>query len=251
VTGHVGVLLVHGLTGTPWEVRPVEEALAKAGHACSAPALPGHGLVPDALRGVEWNQWLQFVERERDRLAGEHGSVVLVGESLGALLALCAAVSDSSGRVAGVVTMGAALELSWPIGPAVRLFHALGRCVPDFTLRKHGGSDIQDPAVRGQNPGYDAQPMRTAAQLVVAQRVARAVIPRLRVPLLAIHGLLDATVPLSASVELVTRAGSNDRVLVVLPRSGHLVSVDYERDEVARQVCAFVARVANGDHGRN
>jgi esterase/lipase len=37
--------------------------------------------------------------------------------------------------------------------------------------------------------------------------------------------------------------GSDDVTLVVLPRSGHLVAVDRDRDQVARQVCAFVRRV--------
>lgn len=46
------VLCVHGLTGTPYEVRPPPELLARHGFACLGPLLPGHGQTPQALARI-------------------------------------------------------------------------------------------------------------------------------------------------------------------------------------------------------
>ena len=45
-------LLLHGLTGAPSEVRPVGEALARAGFRAVGPLLPGHGTTPQDLEVV-------------------------------------------------------------------------------------------------------------------------------------------------------------------------------------------------------
>ena len=43
------VLLLHGFTGSPWEVRPLGESLAARGFHVLAPQLPGHGTTPEAM----------------------------------------------------------------------------------------------------------------------------------------------------------------------------------------------------------
>ena len=60
--GPDGVLLVHGLTATTAEVRPLAEDLHAAGYTVSGPLLPGHGTQPEDLNHVRWQDWLQTVE---------------------------------------------------------------------------------------------------------------------------------------------------------------------------------------------
>src|SRR5262249_53931839 len=55
--GGVGCLLLHGFTGTPSEMLPIGEALAKRGYAVSAPLLPGHGTRVEDLARTTWEQW--------------------------------------------------------------------------------------------------------------------------------------------------------------------------------------------------
>jgi carboxylesterase len=52
------VLVLHGLTGSPWEVRPLGEALAARGFHVEAPLLPGHAGAPEALGFVTWRYYL-------------------------------------------------------------------------------------------------------------------------------------------------------------------------------------------------
>src|SRR5512145_2081224 len=80
------VLLVHGFSATPWEMRPLAEALTQRGFACLAVRLPGHGTTPEDLATRRWEEWLAAVVTGYDRLALHFPRVYGAGLSTGALL---------------------------------------------------------------------------------------------------------------------------------------------------------------------
>src|SRR5688572_7729976 len=57
-TGQRAALCLHGFTGTPFEVRPLAEALAAQGYTTLAPVLAGHGGTVDDLAGTTHADWL-------------------------------------------------------------------------------------------------------------------------------------------------------------------------------------------------
>ena len=61
----VAALCLHGLTGTPYEVRPHGEALSQAGIRAVGPALPGHNETPQSLARVRYQQWLEAARVQR------------------------------------------------------------------------------------------------------------------------------------------------------------------------------------------
>src|SRR5438045_6670771 len=91
--GDDACLLLHGLTGSPAEVRPVGEALAKAGFRAVGPLLPGHGTTPRDLMRVHRTDMLAAASDALRSLRGAR-RVFLCGLSMGALIAveLCARV---------------------------------------------------------------------------------------------------------------------------------------------------------------
>ena len=95
-------LLIHGFTGTPWDVRPLGEALARAGHAVRAVRLPGHGTTPRAMLEAGAPDWLLACDEALAELPGTQ--VAVAGLSLGALLALVLAARHPR-RVAAVAAM--------------------------------------------------------------------------------------------------------------------------------------------------
>ncbi|WGD30688.1 alpha/beta hydrolase [Ancylobacter sp. WKF20] len=85
------VVLLHGLTDSPYSLRHVGRLYASAGYAVVAPRLPGHGTVPAGLTTVEWEDWLaatRLAVREARRRAGDTGQLHIVGFSNGGALAL-------------------------------------------------------------------------------------------------------------------------------------------------------------------
>src|SRR4029077_21197105 len=82
--GPVSCLLLHGLTGTPYEMRDLGEALAAAGVSVSCPLLPGHGTDVRDLARTTWRDWEAAALAEFDALGPKSGSRFVCGLSMGA-----------------------------------------------------------------------------------------------------------------------------------------------------------------------
>ncbi len=240
--GPDAVLLLHGLTGSPYEVRPVADRLNAAGARCVGPVMPGHGGDPRALAALPWPAWVEGARRELHRLDGSR-RVLVVGCSMGALVA-CALAHDEPGRVAGIALLAPALRLAGTARVAAFLGRrtALGRLCP--LLPKLGGSDVRDPLQRAANPTMPAVPLAAVGELGELARHVDGLLPRVRAPALVVAGRRDHTVKLGGARRIAARIGSGPAQLVILDRSFHLVGIDVEREACADAVAAFFARLA-------
>jgi carboxylesterase len=182
--GQVAVLCLHGLTGRPYEIRPVAEALARTGMRAVGPTLAGHGDTPEALTRIEFEQWLGGVRDAYRGLRREHETVMVAGLSLGGLLALALAAEEP---VDALAVIGTPMKLRFPIPQLAPL---LRRVLPYVRKR---GSDIRDPAARARHPSYDVMPVHAVYQLTRLQGHVRDALPRIDVPILVAHGAHDAT----------------------------------------------------------
>jgi carboxylesterase len=86
--GRKGFLLIHGLGGTPIELRYVAQGLAHAGHTVHVPQLAGHCGAVDDLRKTGWTDWYETVEAEHRLMRAHCDTVIAGGLSMGAILAL-------------------------------------------------------------------------------------------------------------------------------------------------------------------
>ena len=232
--GRDAVLCLHGLTGTPYEVRPLAEALAAGGLRAVGPRLPGHGSAPERLAATGWEQWLDTAREALGDLRQRHERVSVVGLSLGGLLALALAAETP---VHSLVALGTPLWLRrrarWLL-PVIQPFKPL--------LPKTGGSDIREPGARARHPSMKSMPVASIRQLLRFQRHVRGCLPRVMSPILVAHGRLDRTADPSDAQIILRRVGSGERELVWLPNSGHVLPVDYDGAELSRAVVGFVTR---------
>jgi len=236
----VGVVLVHGFTGTPYEVRYLGEQLARAGYTVRAPLLPGHGTSLDDLDRMTWRDWTEAVERAVDAMRVRCGRVAVVGQSLGGLLALhvashrrdvtCVASLAAPLWLEGFSAKVAAWTTTGPLRGRVRV------------LPKLGGSDVRDRRARADNPCYPAIPTRALAQLLAFMRIADEALPQISQPVLVLHAEQDHTAPVACAARIAERAHAA-RVRI-LPESYHLIAADVERDIVAAEVIDFLRRHA-------
>jgi carboxylesterase len=227
-------LCLHGLTGTPYEVRPLGEALARCGIRAVGPALPGHNETPQALARVAYTEWIEASRTWLHELRSEHAQVFVVGLSLGGLLSLTLAAEED---VDGIVVVGTPLHLRWTL----RLLVSLFRFVTPFP-RKRKGSDIAADAARARHPSYEIMPLESVRQLQRLQRHARARLGRVMAPILVAHGGRDETADPADAREIVERVASAERELLLLPDSGHVVPVDHDGPRLGRAASEFLAR---------
>ena len=240
----VGVLCIHGFTGTPFEVRHLGRRLNEGGFTVSGPALPGHTTSIDELDQTTWRDWYGRVEQSFDELRARCARVAVVGQSLGGLLALYLAAQRGA-EMTSVSALATPLWLFplaraavWATRPGRPLAGRVGRAVQ--ALPKLGGSDVRDREMQRQNPCYRAVPVRALHQLVAFMGEVEGSLPRVRVPTLVIHGRNDHTAPFACSQRIATTVGAEIVKHRELARSFHLIAVDVERDLVAEEVAGFV-----------
>jgi len=241
--GPRGVLCLHGFTGTPFEVRPLAEALASQGFTVSAPLLAGHGTTTDDLAHTHWPDWLRSAEVALAKLSAAvaGGPVAIAGFSMGALLAL--RLARLRPEVAALVVMSAPLRLRPFHVTAVRALASLPRLLrrgPIATLPKLRGYDVADQQMQGRNPGLLGMPLAGVVSLLELAEMVRRDLPAIRVPTLVAHGTLDRTVPFGDSLELAGTIGSDVIERLWLRRSGHLIGIDVERTALSEAVARFL-----------
>jgi carboxylesterase len=98
-----GCLLLHGIGGSPAELRGLGAHLAARGYSVLGARLAGHGSTPQDYYRSRWTEWVASVEAAYDTLAARCARVVVVGFSLGGVLGL---QLTQRRPVAGLVTMG-------------------------------------------------------------------------------------------------------------------------------------------------
>jgi len=235
--GPDAALLLHGLTGSPFELWPVARRLNARGVRCRGPLLAGHGGDPRVLAGVGWESFVAGARRELLALEGARRTL-LVGCSMGALVA-CALAHELPSRVDGLALLAPAFRLRAPGALAAFLARRtpLARLAPLWP--KLGGSDVRDQAMRRANPSMGAVPLRAVGALADLARHVEGLLPAIAAPVLLVLGGRDHTVSSAGARRAARRFGRWPCRVVELERSYHLVGIDVERERCADEVVRF------------
>lgn len=241
--GDKGVLLLHGLTGTPHEVRPLANALSAAGYAVRAPLIAGHTSLEDLERST-WRDWYDSAMQAFEALEAEGTRrVIVLGFSMGALLALRIAALEAR-RIEGLIAMSTPLRLShWHRKAIHALAHLRGTTLlGDLVgvLPKFGGPDIRIKREVERSPSLEGFPYPSLAEFVALQDEVADLLPHVVAPTLLLHGRFDHTAPLRHSEQLAQRLGASAVRLRVLPRSFHVIGLDVDRDLACAEIVHFV-----------
>lgn len=234
----VACLLLHGFAGSPSEVRPLAERLSAKGVPCFGPRLVGHGLRPEALQNIDWEDWVNGASEVYRELLATYDHVVVVGLSMGSLVAcLMTQQLAQDLRPAGLVLMAPALRardnrLKW--APKLRFV------LPWFPETNRPQAGLTNPEGWKKLWHYERRPVHALAELHHIQQAASKVLHEIEVPVLVIHGLKDQTVPDASAREVYERLGSRKKELLWLENSGHCLTADVEIDRVFEEVFDFI-----------
>jgi carboxylesterase len=213
--------------------RPLE----KAGFLVEAPLLAGHGTSARNLLRTTWREWYQGVLSAYDALEKKTESVCVAGQSLGGLLALKLASERRVRRLALLATPilfeGFVLNRLLPLIARSPLRH-LYAYQPKLL-----GPAISDPEGRKAFESYYWMPIASVMEIVRLQEEVRPLFSSIRAPALIVHSPRDTTAPYASMAYLEQHLGSKTIRTVTLKRSNHVLTLDYEKDLVAREVVKF------------
>lgn len=220
------LLCLHGLTGTPYEVRPPAAIFEQHGFACVGPLLPGHGCSVDQLARTPRAEWVRCALETYDRLAATHSRVYVLGLSLGGVLALKVAEERPA---AGALVIAAPLDL----GRFRRLAVPLLALALDSIAKTPA---IFDEESRARHPGYRRMPLRAVLELIRLQSEVEARLSRIVAPLRLLYSRLDPTVHVENASRILRGASRAQGSVDYLESSSHVVTVDRERERVEQWI---------------
>lgn len=234
--GPLGALVLHGFTGNPISLRPLAEDLADAGLAVELPRLPGHGTRWQEMNRTTWHDWAREAGAGLELLRARTQRRIVVGLSVGGLLALHMAATRPD-AVDGVVVINPAMELH--PHPLLRFVPVLKWVLPAYP-DPGGPDDIARPDI--SEHAYPLIPVRALASMIDLQR--RLDLESVTAPLLVLTSRTDHEVSVEGSATILRRVASVDREQVWLENSQHVATLDHDAPEVSKRTIEFARRVA-------
>lgn len=233
----VACLLVHGLTASPQEVRPLADILSSHGYGIVAPRLPGHGETTAELGTAGADDWRAAVDRALDDARAMADEVVAIGISLGGTL-----VYDLAGRRSDDLSGAVVIN-----GPSMAI-PQLAAVAQDPSVPDVFPSPFDQPRLLTKDPTRSILYNLEMAKHALAEAVdlvagVPSVLASIRCPVLIVHSEEDVVVPAEHARAAMGSVGSSDKALIWLPDSAHVPTHDYDLPLVAADTLRFIARV--------
>ncbi len=238
--GRTGILLTHGFTGAPKEMRWMGDYLNEQGYTCLGIRLAGHATDPEDMIRSNWTDWTASVEDGFHLLSGSVDRIFLAGLSMGGVLSL---LMSTRLDVAGVVAMSTPYKL--PDDPRLRHIEWISKIVSYMPKSdEEPGASWFDKEAFKEHVSYPQNPVRSIGELNKLLGEMRAALPNLRVPVLLIHSRDDKYVlPENMEMIFADLKNTSDKTKVYITGSGHVVTRDAARRQVFDLVRDFIKRV--------
>jgi carboxylesterase len=252
------VLLVHGLTGTPNEMRFLAWFLNTHGYTVSCPRLANHGQPLHILKSTRWEDFYASVQQAYQDLRSEYEQIYTGGLSMGALLALMLADEFSAG-IAGVSCLSPTLfydgwNVPWyhfllPLGSRTPLrnfvyfkeeppYGLKNERIRDKVHEFYETADIHEMRDVDRY-GYPYFPVRLLGELrrLVGQLEQR--LPFVQCPCQIIQARNDDMSSVRNAQYIYDHVASLRKEIVYLEDSYHVITADQERAKVAQSMMDF------------
>jgi carboxylesterase len=229
-------LLLHGLTGTPSEMRYLGERLNEEGYHVFAPLHPGHGTSIKELNGIKWEEIYASVEKVFKEIRGGFEELFVAGLSMGGLLTLKLAV-DYGGDIRGAAALSTPMKFGelkarvlLPVAAATGLMYL----IPDVPKTFEDVADKRDTHVC-----YDHDSVRATVSLVKMMKSVKRDLSKIETPLLIMQSRQDTVVAFESVDIIYNGVSSKVKEKGIVEKSLHTITVDVEKEAVADRVVAF------------
>lgn len=256
-----GVLLIHGLTGTPNEMRILARGLNRYGFTVFAVKLAGHCGTMEDLLATQWEDWLRSVCEGAEHLMQHVDKLVVGGLSMGAVLSLALA-ADRPDLVNGVMALSTTFKHDgwsipkWtiPMSALLPVIYKMG-FARDRVFYEHFPYGVMDESLRARlvksmnsgdssEAGLPGNPWWSVAEMMEFSHRTQRRLDRVEAPCLVMHARNDDISSMNNALTILKKAKNAPVTVVILNNSYHMITVDRDRREVISATIDFVTSIA-------
>ncbi|MFA6281573.1 MAG: alpha/beta fold hydrolase [Candidatus Omnitrophota bacterium] len=260
------ILLIHGITGTPSEMRYLAKFFNKAGYTVLCNTLPHHCSSLKELKKATWQEIAESCALDLKSLKEEHGKVFVGGLSMGALLSMHLAYKFSA-DVRGIIAFAPTLFYDgWAVHKGQALLPFAWH-IPylrnRIDIRENPPYGLKDENLRNTiHAFYSNAPKADASEKVVMfgspffplaslyqhhqfSKIVKKEMPHIKTPILIMHAKEDDMTSIKNARYCLGHIGSSDKSLIVLEDSYHMITIDKEREKVALEATKFLDRLVD------
>ena len=227
----VGVLLIHGFTGTPKSVAPWAEGFNSAGYTAYVPRLAGHGSDWREMRNSDWGDWLNSVDEALIDLELQVDEVFVAGFSMGGALALRLAELYPD-RISGLLLLNPTI---YDNHIRMTLAKYLAPLVPSV---KSEGTDVAKPGA--PITSQQRLSVHAANSLHKFRHIVRRDLNLIQTPIKIFLSREDHVVPPSNGLLVANSVRSKRVEVTFFEQSYHVVALDYDADQLVAESNAFI-----------
>lgn len=236
-----GVLLLHGYMGTVQTVRDWARSFARAGFAVEAPLLPGHGTSVEDMADTGWPDYFHCAETAYRKLAERYERVFVGGLCIGGTIAAWLAVHHPE-TISGIAVVNGFFKAPkhWNFDFVDELIKANRKFFPWWS-----GKSVEDPNAPAIIT-YELTPIAPLMSLKGPRAELCQCFGEVRCPVLAFTSKLSPEFQTDDSTQWYEEV-SGPVEHVVLERSNHVATLDYDKEIIESRSIALALAVAKGE----
>ncbi len=224
-----GVLCIHGFTGGPFEVEPFSDFLMEqTDWLVEIPTLPGHG-EKLALKSIVAESWMMEAELALKRLKKAADRIIIVGFSMGGLIAMYLAMRYKVDRL---VLLSAAAKYISP----VQMFKEVQEAVKDAM----SGKIAKNSLFHLYEYKLTHTPISSAVEFLRVVKMVEPYYDKIKVPVCIVQGGRDGIVPASAADFIYNHIGSIEKQMIHSETGKHLICYSEDRLKWFEEVLGFM-----------
>ena len=228
-----GILLVHGFTASPIDMKPLGESFREWGYTVSAPLLAGHGKTPEEMRDTVWEDWLGEADKALAQMRQTCKRIIAVGHSMGGLIVLALATQQ---KIDGLVSINAHIVYRDP--ELHEAYYLMDK--QEYVDKPHKSSEISITKEGLPHFSYLKVPVKCFVSLNNAIKTVQTRLPKIECPSLIIQCLEDQTIHPSSGGIIVESLGHQRKEVFYWENENHYIPLSPARNELAHKIKQFI-----------
>jgi carboxylesterase len=234
--GKVGILLIHGFSSTPHDLRELGKFLSNRDITVYAPLLKGHGTSVEDMATTTYKDWFGSAEKALLKLKKYSKKVFISGISAMGNLCILLAVKH---KVDGIILMGMPINFK-----RQRLVNVASIILPFLKkVKKYQNKwyhrDVEKEIIK-KRITYNKISLKSAHEAIKMINHSIKLLPKIRAPILIMQSTTDIQVSDNSPKYIYDHVSSNYKKIVWIPDSYHVFVVDKNKLTAFREISNFI-----------